>query len=337
MSPSFFCFQSRLRIDKHDKKNPITVAKSEEIVFQSILNIPNHHQQQDQQQQNLKERINTIIDQATLRAEKKTSKDRLHITSLKQDAFINVNSFLGGLLLFGLTGRRSENNPPDRMVLELQILSFFIFLGAIMSNLMFLLFVKFHNWKKYQPYQEALVEIQAKVTSIWRSQSQYDAGNDNFNNDNVRTHYDNEAKAINDGASLSDDWSQYSQYQSLIANTSTKLQDTDSQECDEDYTEFLTWMRRIIDIAARKESNDRERLRKWSILIPFTLTFIGMVILCLVVFLGANVQLHTGREHDRGHLHLWIYIVAPLSLIVPFVTTLYLITYFTGRLHDINS
>lgn len=337
MSPFCFCFQSRLRIDKHNKKNPITVATSEDIVFQHILNIPNRHQQKDQQQ-NLKERIKTIIDQATLRAEKKTSKDRLHITSIKQDAFINVNSFLGGLLLFGLTGRRSENNPPDRMVLELQILSFFIFLGAIMSNLMFLLFVKFHSWKKYQPYQEALVEIKAKVISIWGPQ--YDAGNDNCNHDNFRNNYDNEAKAMNDGASLSDDWSQYSQYQSLIVNSCTKQQDqhdTGSHECGEEYAEFLTWMRQILDIAAREESNDRERLRKWSIFIPFTLTFIGMVILCLVVFLGANVQLHTGREHERGHLQLWIYIVAPLSLIVPFLTTLYLITYFTGRLHDINS
>ncbi len=100
--------------------------------------------------------------------------------------------------------------------------------------------------------------------------------------------------------------------------------------------EFSQWTKEILEVAAREESKARETLGRWSVILPFTLTCIGMVFLCVVVFIGADVQLHTEtrRTYQSHHLEKWIYIVAPLSLFVPFWITLRVIRYYTGRLHD---
>lgn len=297
-----FIRSSRLRVLKGKKKKGrrnnhlVTVEDIEEEVFQKIPH----------QEDNVKQQLKRQIEESTIQAEKKTAKDRMNYIAVKQDAFINVNSFLGGLLLFGLTGKSSPHNPPDKTVLELRLLCFFIFLGSLMSNLMFLLFVKFHNWKKYQPYQEALAEIKSKAELIWWDHSKHDDGDQ--------------------------EWNQYQENKSLknIKNVIYEAEYTNTN------TSFLEWTREVLDSAARQESKDRESLRRWSIFIPFSLTFFGMVMLCLVVFMGAHVQLHTGRDPPQGGMHLWIYIVAPLSLFLPFLSTLRLIVYYTGRLHDIN-
>lgn len=302
-----FCRRTRLQIVKKkniiNHRNIITVAHTEQSVFDSIPN-----------DSDLRDQIKAQIEEATKRAEKKTGKDRLHFTSVKQDAFINVNSFLGGLLLFGLTGRKSHGNPPDRIVLELQLLSFFIFLGAIMSNLIFLLFVKFHHWKKYQPYQEALSKI--KIKSEMMSLSWYHTVDKS------------------DQASSGD-----SDHELLVSIRDQQYNTTNTVDSvyEDRKLDFLKWTKDIHEIAAREESRDRESMRKWSILLPFSLTFIGMIIFCCVVFMGAYVQLHTRQEAVQGALHLWIYIVAPLFLVIPCALTLLLINFYTGRLHDFNS
>ncbi len=122
------------------------------------------------------------------------SKESNDKTAMKQDAFINVNTFMGGLLWFGLTGRKSSEIVPIRTVLELQLLSFFIFLGAIMSSLMSMLFVKFYNWKKYKPYQDALIKIKKRAELIWwtMNTNTQDADQDDYNVDdhNFSSHHD---------------------------------------------------------------------------------------------------------------------------------------------------
>ena len=101
--------------------------------------------------------------------------------------------------------------------------------------------------------------------------------------------------------------------------------------------EFSKSAKEVLEIAAREEGRARETLRRWSIMLPFTLTCIGIVFLCIAVFMGADIQLHTGVERDQSHEHhleTWIYYVAPLFLMVPFWLSLGLIRYYTGRLHD---
>lgn len=370
-----FCCRTRLRIVKKTKAcaqrqpnlnsrtqswkqqtgtNHLTVAETEDLVFHSIPRNPK-----------LRSQIVQHIEDATKIAEKKTSKDRIERTTVKQDAFINVNTFLGGLLLFGLTGRRSSDIVPDRTVLEFQLLSFFIFLGAIMSSLMFMLFVKFHNWKKYKPYQDALIIIKNKAELVWwtldrdhhrsKSNDDYPVVNGNTHSDHY--YMDNNDYSHHNGL-LFNEWNLYQQYQS-ITNLKKKSEcnhfkskppmngsdehnnnDFDSANADTDedarVKEFSQWTKEVLEIAAREESRARETLRRWSIILPFTLTVIGMIFLCLVVFMGADVQLHKGSQSNQSHHHLgmWICIVAPLSLFVPFFITLSLIRYYTGRLHD---
>ena len=368
-----FCCRTRLRVVKKTNayaqrrpnlnswtrsrkqtKNHLTVAETEDLVFHNIPRNPN-----------LRSEILQHIEDATKIAEKKTSQDRIERTLVKQDAFINVNTFLGGLLLFGLTGRRSSEIVPDRTVLEFQLLSFFVFLGAIMSSLMFMLFVKFHNWKKYKPYQDALMKIKKKSELVWWSLDRNHHRSKNNDGNHVvegNTHNGNyfidDCDYSHHNGLLFNEWNLYQQYQS-ITNVKTKSErdnlklkpimngndehdndhnDGANTDTDEDarVKEFSQWTKEVLEIAAREESRARETLRRWSIILPFTLTVIGMIFLCLVVFMGADVQLHKGSQRDQSHHHLevWIYIVAPLSLFLPFCITLGLIRYYTGRLHD---
>ena len=322
----YLCSNSRLRIIKNRKnknlhRNLLTVDETEEKVLTAIPDIGN-----------LKQTIRDQIKEATKQAEKKTAHKRQEVTARKHDGFINVNAFLGGLLLFGLTGRRPGDNLPERAVLELQVMSFFIFLGAIMSTLMFLLFVKFYSWKKYEPYQNALGKIKSKAERM------------SLTNQNVSSYDDEcrEAEQIyenrkNHTESCSD-WKTYQQYQSLVQVNRKEVSENISPSLETQHNdiilEFAQWTKDVIDTAAQEESRDREKMRRWSIVFPFSLTCMGMIMLCLVVLKGAHVQLRPGRQHKEGGLQLWIYILAPSFLIIPFLLTLRLTWFYTGRLYD---
>ena len=77
--------------------------------------------------------------------------EKLKINSEKLGLFITINTFLGGLLLFGVQReKRDVNTKPymtdEKRIIQLQLLDFCIFLGAIMSAFIFITLTNFRSF-----------------------------------------------------------------------------------------------------------------------------------------------------------------------------------------------
>lgn len=105
--------------------------------------------------------------------------DKLERDVPKIEKLIDVCTFFGGLLLYGLTGSDEEESvytTKERNLLQLQILAFSAFFGTIVSAIIFLLFTEFKDWTEYGPYKNLGQEIKEDV---YVANEEYDEQNEN--------------------------------------------------------------------------------------------------------------------------------------------------------------
>jgi len=194
----------------------------------------------------------------------------------KIDKCIEVSTFFGGLILFGLTGKQGDSETTytqdDRRIMQLQILNFCLFFGAIMSAFIFRFFAEFRKWTSYHPYDRLDQEFKTA----------YDA-NDEY----------------------------------------------DKPDKKEEHKKLME--------AAECEDKRRDNFRALAKMIPFWWTFTAVILLLVVVFDSAAVQLRVSEPTDSvSELQSWVLPVCITFAVLPMVMAIVIVLCYTNRLYDIT-
>mmetsp|Transcript_52124 Transcript_52124/g.59055 ORF Transcript_52124/g.59055 Transcript_52124/m.59055 type:complete len:283 (+) Transcript_52124:31-879(+) len=222
--------------------------------------------------------------------------EKLKANSDKLGLFITVNTFFGGLLLFGINGRRDESyKTGEKNIIQLQIVDFCLFLGTILSTFVFITLTKFRSFDS---------------KSGWKWCSCITFHPDPWCCNRPFLNLDSEEQKLYKESSLE------------------VFLPSDPTDDDNKHTKVYA--------AANKENKLRDWFRTISMLMTFLLTLAAIVLLVIVVLKSANYQLDkTPDTEDGTGFANWVLPLCITFVAAPPVLALIIIFGFTGRIYDI--